>query len=126
MLICSSLFYRSRAQISRKRAYFFGKPQQPTCASQDSFWDIRKNIGIHVCLAHEGGPLRFVCGQTVNTTAMIYTSVHLGKHFALFGRNRRNWRQPSRHKKQRNLLFVAVFYVHLLHLFAFGWHTGLT
>ena len=61
------------------------------------------------------GPLRYVCGQTINPTSMIYTflesptylDVHPGKRFALFGRNRRNWCRQSRHKKQRNLLFAA-------------------
>ena len=84
------------------------------------------------------GPLCYVCGQTINPTAMIYTfiespsdrDVHPGKHFALFGRNRRNWRRRSRHKKQRNLLFAAelfnlqLCFLHLLHLFTFCWHTG--
>ena len=70
------------------------------------FWifekKIRRNWRLKVhhmamsCL--RGGPLRYVCGQTINPTAMIYTfiespsdlDVHPGKHFALFGRNRRN------------------------------------
>ena len=61
------------------------------------------------------GPLRYVCGQTIDPTAMICTflesptdlDVHPGKRFALFGQNRRNWRSQSLHPKQRNFHDVA-------------------
>ena len=61
------------------------------------------------------GPLRYVCGQTIYPTPMVCIflesltdlDVHLGKRFALFGQNRRNWCSQSWHPKQRNLLDVA-------------------
>ena len=82
--------------------------------------------------------LRYVCGQTIDPTAMIYTflesptnlDVHHRKRFALFGQNRRNWRRRSRHLKQRNLLFCGgtiyspTLFLHLLHLFTLCWYTG--
>ena len=59
--------------------------------------------------------MRYVCGQTIDPTAMICTflesptdlDVHPGKRFALFGQNRRNWRSQSWQPKQRNFHDVA-------------------
>ena len=64
--------------------------------------------------AHEGCPLRYVCGQTIHPTAMVCTflesptdpDVHPRKRFALFGQSRRNWRRRSRHLNQRNSLML--------------------
>ena len=61
---------------------------------------------IRLYRAHEYVNLRYVCGQTINLTAMIYTclesptylDVQTGKRFALCDRNRRIWRLRSRHK----------------------------
>ena len=58
------------------------------------------------------GPLRYVCGQIINPTAMILyifgkpnrPSCASQEAFCFFGQNRRNWRRRSRHLKQRNLL----------------------
>ena len=76
------------------------------------------------------GSLRYVCGQTIDRTAMICPflespadlDVHLEKRFALFCWNRRNWRSQSWHPKQRNLHDVArtdVFRVLLMTIFSF-------
>ena len=100
--------------------------------SKKYHWNWRLKVHYMAMSCWRRGPLRFVCGQTVNTTAMIYTfmespsdlDVHPGKHFALFDRNRRNWRRRSRHKKQRNLLFaLQLCFLHLC-ISAFCWHTG--
>ena len=86
-------------------SYIFGKPDGSRCASQDSFFDIRKKIRrkwppkVHYTAlsCSRRGPLRHVCGQTINPTAMICTflerptdlDVHPRARFALFGQNRR-------------------------------------
>ena len=54
-------------------------------------------------------PLRYVCGQTIDPTAMICTflesqtdlDVHPRKRSALFGQNRRNWRRRSTPKTMK-------------------------
>ena len=62
-------------------------------------WRLKVHYMAMTC--SQRGPLRYVCGQTIDPTAMICTflesptdlDVHPGKRFAFFGRNRRNWRR---------------------------------
>ena len=75
----------------------------------------RRKVHYMPCHVHEGVPLRYVCGQTIDTTAMISTffesltdlDVDPRARFALFGQNRRNWRCQSRHPRLTKFAHVA-------------------
>ena len=61
-------------------SYIFGKPKWSRCASQEFVFAYSKNIRrkwrpkVHYMAmsCSRRGPLRHVCGQTINPTAMIY------------------------------------------------------
>ena len=125
---------------------FLNSPSNLDVHSGIRFWIFEKKSSelASTCNVHymatsysRRGPLRYVCEQTINPTAMIcaflesptYLNVHTGKRFALFGRNRPNWCRRSRHKKKttkfalcgRTSYSPAMFSTYL---FTFCWHTG--